>query len=70
MDYSDDELQALPQTSTVLDVPNLVIDDHIWIQQGYHIIEQCHDHRGIPIPNGKMLIKKADGRYDLVDETR
>jgi hypothetical protein len=67
MDYSDEELEALPQTTTVFDVPQLKIDDHIWVQQGNHIIEQCHDHRGIPIPAGTMLVKGLEG-YKLVDE--
>lgn len=63
------DTDQLPQLETVFDQPRLVIDEHEWIQQGYHIIEQCHDHKGIPIPVGKLLIKH-DGRYELVDESR
>lgn len=69
MDYTEDELQALPQTTTVLNPPRLVIDEHEWLQQGYVIIDQCCDGQAIAIPSGKMLVK-TDGRYDLVDESR
>ena len=65
--YTDDELATLPQTETVFDRPELQIDDHVWLQQGTFIVEQCHDGLGLPIPAGAMLVKK-DGRYALVDE--
>jgi hypothetical protein len=67
--YTEEELQALPQTSTVLDTPKLEVDKHQWLQQGYVIIDQCCDGQAIAIPSGKVLVKK-DGRYDLVDESR
>jgi hypothetical protein len=68
----DDEL---PQTEQVFDAPELVINQHEWIQQGYYITDVCSPKKldcytgGIPIPYGKMLIRK-DGRYDLTDESR
>lgn len=69
MDWTDEELQTLPQTTTVMNPPRLVIDEHEWLQQGYTIIDQCCDGQAIAIPSGTMLIKK-DGRYDLVSESR
>lgn len=65
--YTDTELEALPQTEAIFDVPQLQIDQHTWVQQGNYIIEQCHDHKGIPIPSGMMLVKEGSS-YKLVDE--
>lgn len=65
----------LPQTSTVFDRPKLEIDQHDFQQQGYMITDVCSPKTaacepvGIPIPSGKLLIRK-DGHYDLVDERR
>lgn len=67
--FTDTEVEALPQTSTILKEPNLVMDEHNWQQQGYTIIDQCCNGLAISIPYGKMLIKE-NGRYDLVDELR
>lgn len=73
--YSEEELSTLPQTSTVFDRPSLHFDSHSWTQQGYMVTDTCNPRTpnceavGIPIPSGKLLIKK-DGRYDLVDEQR
>ena len=72
-DWSDDELQHLPQTTAVFDQPPLVIDNHKWIQQGYLITDNCQPKRpdcpnaGIPIPPGKTLVEKG-GKHDLVPE--
>lgn len=66
-EYTEEELQALPQTTTVFAQPGLNIDEHVWLQEGYRIIEQCHNNQAIPIPSGTMLMKK-EGRYTLVDE--
>lgn len=68
-DYTEAELEQLPQLETVFDQPKLEIDKHQWLQQGYYIIDQCCSGMAIAIPSGQMLIKK-DGRYDLVDESR
>lgn len=71
--YTAEELAALPQTTTVFDVPQLDISAHDWLQQGYHIVDNCNPTRpdchqgGIPIPTGKTLVKRG-GAYDLVDE--
>jgi hypothetical protein len=65
----------LPQTATVFDRPALAFDSHEWQQQGYMVTDICQPRTsacepvGIPIPSGKLLIRK-DGRYDLVDEVR
>jgi hypothetical protein len=73
--FTEEELAALPSTSTVFNQPSLDVDSHDWVQQGYMITDTCSPKTsacqpvGIPIPSGKLLIKK-DGRYDLIDETR
>lgn len=73
--YTEEELDTLPQTQMVFDRPTLEFDKHDWLQQGYIVTDNCKPHTsaceavGIPIPSGKLLIKK-DGRYDLVDEQR
>lgn len=73
--YSEEELSTLPQTSTVFNRPSLEFDSHEWIQQGYMLTDNCQPSTasceavGIPIPSGKLLIKK-DGRYDIIDEQR
>lgn len=74
-DWTKDELEALPQTDTIFNVPALVVDQHSWVQEGYMIHDRCQPstptcvHAGIPIPSGKLLIKKGDS-YDLIDEVR
>lgn len=73
--YTNEELESLPQTSTVFNRPALHFDSHEWVQQGYMIQDNCRPRTpnceavGIPIPSGKLLIK-IDGRYELVDEHR
>jgi hypothetical protein len=73
--FTEEELAALPSTSTIFDRPTLEFDSHDWVQQGYTLTDTCNPHTsacepaGIPIPSGKLLIKK-DGRYDLIDEKR
>lgn len=73
--FTEEELAALPSTSTVFDRPTLEFDQHEWQQQGYMLTDVCSPHNsscepvGIPIPSGKLLIRK-DGHYDLIDETR
>ena len=66
-EYSDEELQDLPQTTTVLNTPSLNMQSHTWLQSGNKLIDQCCDGREVTIPYGKMLIKQ-DGFYDLIDE--
>jgi hypothetical protein len=72
-EYTEEELAKLPQTETVFDRPQLVINEHEWQQQGYMITDVCNPHTincqhvGIPIPSGKLLIKSKEG-YALVDE--
>lgn len=67
--YTPEELEVLPQTTTVFDQPLLDFDKHTWVQQGYMIYDKCGTcmEQGIPIPSGKTLIKTG-GHYDLVDE--
>lgn len=73
MEYSTDELTALPQTDMVFDAPVMIADQHVWQQEGYYITDACNpsrldcQHVGIPIGNGKMLIKDT-GAYRIVDE--
>jgi hypothetical protein len=74
-DYTEEELAALPQTETVFEPQQLVFDDHKWLQQGYHLTDVCSPQTaachtgGIPIPNGKMLVKQGE-KYALVNEMR
>lgn len=74
-DYTPEELAVMPQTTTVFNRPALQFDSHEWQQQGYMVQDVCSPSTadchtvGIPIPSGKMLIKK-DGGYDLVNEQR
>lgn len=69
-DVKEDDI---PQTTKVFDVPQLVVDQHEWRQEGYYIMDACSPGRpdchnvGIPIPSGNTLIKK-EGRYDLIPE--
>ncbi len=72
-DWTADEVAALPQTDAVFEQPELRFNDHTWQQQGYMLHDMCrnkgagcHDG-GIPIPNGRLLVKRAGG-YDLVSE--
>ena len=65
--WTQEEIDALPQTETVFDQPNLEFDKHEWVQQGYTAIDQCCGHPPVSLPFGSLLIKK-EGRYQLVDE--
>lgn len=71
--YTEDELVHLPQTVTVFDQPELKVNEHDWVQQGYFITDCCNPKKptchsgGIPIPSGKVLIKTERG-YDLRNE--
>lgn len=58
-----------PKTEQVFDLPKLDFQNHQWVQRGYEIIDSCQNcpKQGIPIPVGKMLVRK-DGRYDIIDE--
>lgn len=73
--YTEEELATLPQTTQVFDRPPLEFDNHQWQQEGYFISDICNPKgvncqvAGIPIGNGKMLVKE-DGRYSIVDEGR
>jgi hypothetical protein len=73
LDWTEEELAALPQTPNVFDKPALVFNDHKWIQQGYEVIDDCNPKTpachpgGIPIPSGKTLVKRGK-EYDLIDE--
>lgn len=73
--FTKEEVEALPQTTQVFDRPSMIFDQHEWRQEGYMITDVCHPsrpdchHVGIPIPTGKVLVKKGDG-YDLVNEGR
>lgn len=61
--------QALPMTETVLNIPQLIPQDHQWIQQGRHIIDiddQC-PKAAVSIPPEMTLIKDANG-YRLVSD--
>jgi hypothetical protein len=64
---TDTALDDLPQLETIFDQPKLNIDEHVWKQNNYFIVEQCHEQRGIPIPNGSMLVNN-NGHYSLVNE--
>lgn len=72
--WTEEEIARLPQTQQVFDRPQMRFDQHTWQQEGYYLTDICNPHTadchnvGIPIPTGKLLIKK-NGRYDLVDET-
>lgn len=74
-DYTEEEVAAMPQTTTVFDRPALEFDRHDWVQQGYMLTDNCSPKStacepvGIPIPSGKLLVRK-DGHYDLIDESR
>lgn len=67
--YTKEELAALPQTTMVFKQPEMVFDQHTWVQQGYFVIDMCAGcpRRGIPIPAGKTLVKEG-GKYKLIDE--
>jgi hypothetical protein len=73
-EWSDEEIQALPQTTQVFDAPKLQTNEHDWVQEGYMIHDACRIPKptcvnaGIPIPSGSLLIKTKTGGYDLVDE--
>lgn len=72
-EYTEEEIEALPQTAQVFTPSPLHINDHDWRQEGYMITDVCSPSRpdcqyvGIPIPSGKLLVKRG-GTYDLVDE--
>lgn len=71
--YTPEQLENLPQTTKIFDRPEMTFDDHDWQQQGYMITDICSPKRadchnvGIPIPSGKMLVKR-NGKYDIVPE--
>lgn len=62
-------------TDMVFNQPQLITNDHDWVQRGYMIEDACNPSRpechngGIPIPSGKLLVKDQKGGYDLIDET-
>lgn len=72
--YTEEEINQLPQTDTVFDVPALVMNEHNWRQEGYMIHDVCDpstgacQSMGIPIQSGKMLVKDKKKGYELVDE--
>lgn len=59
-----------PQTDTVFIPPDLDLNGHKWLQQGYDIIDQCATcpRYGIAVPGMLLVLEK--GRYKLVDESR
>lgn len=61
--------ETWPQTTQVFETSPVNFGDHVWIQQGYQIIDSCPGciPQGVPIPVGQMLIKEK-GEYRLVDE--
>lgn len=67
---ADDQL---PQTDAVFDQPELVVNDHRWLQQGSVMVDVCVPQNpachsgGLPIPAGKMLVH-GEGGYRFVDE--
>lgn len=69
--FSADEIENMPQTTTVFNQEALDFHKHTWVQEGYELIDTCaHCPRyGIPIPFGKMLVKGENG-YELIDELR
>lgn len=71
--FDMNDIQTWPQTTAVFNAPRLDFNKHEWIQQGYEVIDNCRSGMcvkvGIPIPFGKMLVKKG-GRYELVNEMR
>lgn len=75
MSWTEEEIAALPQTDTVFDQPKLVVNEHEWLQSGYMMTDNCSPARmncinaGIPLPNGKMIVKEK-GAYKIVDEMR
>lgn len=73
VETTDQDIESIPQTTKVFEAPSLIFDQHDWRQEGYMITDVCSPSRpdchrvGIPIPSGKVLVKKG-GRYDLRDE--
>jgi len=71
--YTEEELASLPQTPHVFDAPELVGNDHEWVQEGYFITDACDPKTpgchagGLPIGGGNLLIKEK-GVYRIVDE--
>lgn len=67
--------EGLPMTETVFEAPELIFDDHTWLQMGYMAFDHCSPRlphcldNPIPLPNGKLL-KKKGGHYTLVNEYR
>lgn len=70
-EYTDEELQSLPQTAKVFDAPNINLDDHQLIQEGYMVSDVCASHPTVSfgIASGMTLIKQG-GHYKLVPELR
>jgi hypothetical protein len=70
-EYTEEELQAIPQTEQVFDEKqhNIDLQKHVLIQQGYELIDMCPGcpTRSFTIPNGTMLVKQG-GQYKIVDE--
>jgi hypothetical protein len=60
-----------PMTETVLNIPEMIPQDHQWIQQGRHILDiddQC-PKAAVEIPTGMTLIKDEKG-YRLVADAQ
>lgn len=68
-DYTNEELEALPSTDMVFDAPDINLNEHILIQDGYRVVDICSSHPTVSfnIPSGKLLIKDKGG-YTLIDE--
>lgn len=66
-EWTEEELAQLPSTTAVFEPQKLNINDHVWIQQGYDLIDQCCGHPPLHIPSGKLLVKDKGG-YHIVDE--
>lgn len=64
--YTDEELANLPQTTHIFEAPEVNLDEHELIQQGYTVTDRCHGV-SFNIPSGKTLIKDG-GKYKLVNE--
>lgn len=71
--YTEEELAALPMTEAILDRPELVFNDHEWLQMGYVAYDHCQprtmacQEMGLTLPTATVL-KKRDGKYVIEDE--
>ena len=63
-------IEELPQIDAILDIPEMLPQEHKWIQiNARHIQDICDNcpRMAVEIPDGKTLIKDEKG-YRLVDD--